>query len=51
MLVLLEDGLDKVRDREVGVDDLEHGADVFLGTAELAIELDTEGRFFTGVDG
>jgi hypothetical protein len=24
---------------------------VFLGTAELAIELDTEGRFFTGVDG
>lgn len=51
VLVLLEDGLDKVRDREVGVDDLELCADVILGTTELAVELDTGGRFFTGVYG
>ncbi|GJM92739.1 hypothetical protein PR202_ga09233 [Eleusine coracana subsp. coracana] len=51
MLVVLEDELDIIRDREVGVADLELGADVILGAAVLATELEREGRFFTGVDG
>uniref|UniRef100_A0A0A9EAX7 Uncharacterized protein n=1 Tax=Arundo donax TaxID=35708 RepID=A0A0A9EAX7_ARUDO len=40
-----------IRDRDVGVDDLELCADVVLGAVELATELVIEGRFFTGVDG
>lgn len=48
---MLEDVLDIVRDREVGVADLELGADVILGAAVLVTKLETEGRFFTGVDG
>jgi hypothetical protein len=40
---VLEDELDKIRDQDVGVDDLEFCADMVLGAVELAIELDTEG--------
>jgi hypothetical protein len=51
ILVVLQDELDIIRDREVGVADLELGADVILGAAVLITEPETEGRFFTGVDG
>ena len=40
---MFEDEVDKIRDRDVGVDDLELCADVVLGAVELVIELDTEG--------
>ena len=41
--LVFEDEVDKIRDRDVGVDDLELRADVVLGAVELVIELDTEG--------
>jgi hypothetical protein len=51
ILVMHEDEQGIIRDREVGVADLELGADVILDPAVLVTELETEGRFFTGVDG
>lgn len=41
--LVFEGELDRIRDRDVGVDDLELCADVVFGAVELAIELDAEG--------
>ncbi len=49
--LVLEDELDMIRGREVGVDGLEFCADVVLAIVEVDIVLGTEDLVLTGVEG